>query len=226
MKHMDIEKNKNEEGEEKEKPKKESVERDLAKGGEHKIEKKEIEFLRSDAKPKSSIWPYFLGLAIGLALVLGTLWFISYRNKTEEAKKVSDSAETASTESNTNSESATANTNAATENSASSTTTPAQTETAPATIDKTKYTLQVQNGNGIKGDAAKVKALLEKDGWAVKSFGNAANFNYANTMVYYKRENVAVATAIADLLKANGRQTAMQESTTVKYTVLVIVGKK
>jgi hypothetical protein len=45
-------------------------------------------------------------------------------------------------------------------------------------------------------------------------------------MVYYKAANESVASAVADVLKTNDRQTAMQESTTVKYDVVVILGKK
>jgi len=170
----------------------------------------------------SGVWPYLLGLLLGLIVAVGAMWFISYRQKTTQKETATQTDETATTEalnenSNVNlNENTNVNENLNT-NSSSETTT---------TLNKKDYSLQVQNGNGISGDAAKVKGLLEKEGWVVKSIANANNFNYTNTMVYYKPDKEEAAKAVAEVLKNNDRQTAMHQSTTIKYDIVIITGKK
>lgn len=53
-------------------------------------------------------------------------------------------------------------------------------------VDLEKYTLVLQNGSGIKGEATKVKDLLVKAGFKVGTTGNASSFDYTSTIVKAK----------------------------------------
>lgn len=97
----------------------------------------------------------------------------------------------------------------------------------PPAFNKSKVTIQVLNGNGIRGDAYRIKVLLEKNGFRVATYGNAGSFNYQNTIVYYKEGQEEAGRAVEEILRQNGRQTKLEKSDTLKrYDVLVIVGKK
>ncbi len=50
-------------------------------------------------------------------------------------------------------------------------------------VDLTKYKIKVLNGSGIKGEAGKVKDLLEKAGFTVESTGNTKTYDYTKTII-------------------------------------------
>lgn len=106
-----------------------------------------------------------------------------------------------------------------------STTTPT-TPSAPAAINKSTIKLEVLNGNGINGSAAAVKASLEKLGFSVSKLTNARNFNYAESIIYYKTGKQAEAELVKDAL--TGRTVTIQNSDSVagSYDVVLVVGKK
>jgi len=56
----------------------------------------------------------------------------------------------------------------------------------PEKIDLSKYSITVLNGSGIKGEAAKVKDMLEEEGFSVVSVGNADASDYEKTILKAK----------------------------------------
>lgn len=53
----------------------------------------------------------------------------------------------------------------------------------PEKADLEAYEIEVQNGSGIAGEGAKIKATLEKAGFKVGEVGNADNSNYDETII-------------------------------------------
>lgn len=93
-------------------------------------------------------------------------------------------------------------------------------------VDLTKYKIKVLNGSGIKGEAGKVKDLLEKAGFTVESTGNTKTYDYTNTVIQTKE---AVDKAFIDQLEKDLSKTyKMDKSVILKDTeassVIVIVG--
>ena len=54
------------------------------------------------------------------------------------------------------------------------------------TETKKEMKIVLLNGCGVKGIAARLKAFLEKKGFPVASTGNADNFKYKKSIVYYR----------------------------------------
>ncbi|MCX6806695.1 MAG: LytR C-terminal domain-containing protein [Candidatus Berkelbacteria bacterium] len=171
-------------------------------------------------KKRGHLLPYLLGLILGIAIVFGVLQVQKNRIKKEEPQKVASTEEvTSETDSTTQTQP---------EQTVPEATTQAQTQsTATPTVDKSKIAIQVLNGNGVRGDAYRVRTVLQKDGWKVATYGNAASFKYQNTLVYYKADQEEVGKAVGETLKNAGFQTGLQVSETLKkYDILVIIGKK
>ncbi|MEK7550403.1 MAG: LytR C-terminal domain-containing protein [Patescibacteria group bacterium] len=53
-------------------------------------------------------------------------------------------------------------------------------------LDLTKFPISILNGSGIKGEASKAQAIIEKDGFKVSATGNASNYSYKETMIQIK----------------------------------------
>lgn len=56
----------------------------------------------------------------------------------------------------------------------------------PVAVDKSKYTIEVLNGSGVPGEAAKVKNALTAIGYTVSSTGNAATTDFTQTEISAK----------------------------------------
>lgn len=52
--------------------------------------------------------------------------------------------------------------------------------------EKKATTVKILNGSGIKGEAQKLKAALETEGYTISSSGNADNFDYTDTVLQAK----------------------------------------
>ncbi len=59
---------------------------------------------------------------------------------------------------------------------------------ASTTEDLTKYAVTILNGSGIKGEAGKVQALLEKAGFKVGTTGNASTYDFTKTVIQAKAD--------------------------------------
>jgi hypothetical protein len=102
----------------------------------------------------------------------------------------------------------------------SSTSTPSPT---PATTTKSNITLRVLNGTTTAGAASVAKSTLEKNGFTVRTVGNALHQNYLSTIIYYKTGNLAEAQLVQQGL--TGYSATLQESTELASPdqVLVVV---
>lgn len=63
------------------------------------------------------------------------------------------------------------------------------TQVIPTQVDLSSFSIQILNGSGIKGEAAKVKSLLEESGFKVSEVGNAETSEYKETIIQ-KKDNV------------------------------------
>lgn len=94
-------------------------------------------------------------------------------------------------------------------------------------IAKDSFKVRILNGNGIVGDAARVKTDLTGKGFSIGNVGNA-NLKYDKTQVYY----IAGKQKEAELVAQNlvGKQTEQKEAEQAlvgtNYQILVVVGKQ
>lgn len=107
--------------------------------------------------------------------------------------------------------------------------TPSPTKIASPTpsIKLSDLKINILNGSGKIGEAGKVKALLEKAGFKVSQTGNAANFNFTDTIVQIKSTISAdVINKIKDALKTSF---TVADGTTLdaksNFDIVVTVGK-
>ena len=107
---------------------------------------------------------------------------------------------------------------------ASATPTPTPTPT-PAALAKKDITLRVLNGTTTTGAAGAAKTILEKDGFTVRTTGNAKTQDYLTTVIYYQTGHEAEAKLVQTGLPTYS--TTLTESTLSNPDmVLVVIGKK
>jgi hypothetical protein len=99
------------------------------------------------------------------------------------------------------------------------------TVTPEASIDKSKITIDVLNGNGISGSAGTVKDQLTGAGFTVDKVANAYNFNYENTIIYFKTGKNAEAELIKTTLSNRQCETSNDDSVVGNYDIVIVVGK-
>jgi LCP family protein required for cell wall assembly len=85
-------------------------------------------------------------------------------------------------------------------------------------IQNNQYYITILNGNGISGLASEVGEELEKYGFNIKDISNADNFNYQETMIYYKPGNKNTAEGLKDVL---GGQLEQAEDIKVDFQVIL-----
>ncbi|HKC04271.1 MAG TPA: LytR C-terminal domain-containing protein [Patescibacteria group bacterium] len=95
-----------------------------------------------------------------------------------------------------------------------------------AKLDLTKYPINVQNGSGIPGTASSAKDLLIKAGFKVSSAGNAATYDYTDTIIEVKSDVPAdfiskLKTTLSGIYSLGTSKTLPDSS---KDEVVVIVG--
>lgn len=151
------------------------------------------------ASKKGSKWLWIL--AILLILGAGLVWFLVW--KETKPAKVSEISKIEVTPS------------------------PAATTTATpeAKINLAQFEIRVLNGSGIAGEAGRAKALLEGDGFKVKSTGNASAYDFTTTEVTYSQ---TVSTAwLAKLKTELAKKYVIKEPVVGKITgadVEIVVG--
>lgn len=156
---------------------------------------------------------------IAVVVAVASALYILYRDTGN--KKTNDSNAAQTTASTTPTETA----------AASSVASAAAVETAlqSATSSAFKYTdesIRIVNGNGINGEAAKIKKLLEDKGYKIASVANASR-NYDSTIVYYKSGQQALAEALKNEIK-DSYTAEIQESDSVvgSYDAIIALGAK
>jgi len=125
----------------------------------------EIEHENLDEHKKKRVWIVAI-IIIVLVLVGGALWYFR-ENVMKRAPTQDDTAPAPSLLKNTP--------------------TPAS-DSAKLEIDFSEYKVQVLNGSGIRGEAAKVKELLEAEEFLIEEIGNADKLTYEGTIIKAKKE--------------------------------------
>lgn len=57
----------------------------------------------------------------------------------------------------------------------------------PVAVNVSKYKIEILNGSGISGEAAKIKGLFEEEKFTVSSIGNADSLNNQQTVIQAKK---------------------------------------
>ncbi len=109
--------------------------------------------------------------------------------------------------------------------------TPAPTPTpspTPQAVEKATFAIQVLNGGGTPGAAAKIKSFLEEKGYKVGDVGNTDNYTYDKTEIHGKSAmQAALANLQADLNGTYAVGTVAADlSSDSSFDVQVIVGKE
>ena len=183
---------------------------------------------KSKTKKLNNKTKSFWLLVLLILLVLLLVSVAVYQNLDVIKRKILKTPETTTTTSSVKEVAATTDTalTSDTQESTQATTPTATTPTTtPVAITNNSFTIRVSNGNGIKGSADKVRDILSAAGFNVISVGNATNYNYATTIVYYKTGQETQANLVKSALSS--RIISTELSTTLSaYDVLVVVGSK
>lgn len=101
------------------------------------------------------------------------------------------------------------------------------TPSAKPVVKLDTLTVNVLNGSGIIGAAGKVKASLENAGFKVTGTGNAANYNFKNTVIQVKTGTSA---EVIDALKKSLSDYVVEEGDALaassKFDIVVTAGKQ
>lgn len=99
-------------------------------------------------------------------------------------------------------------------------------ETTAAAFKYSDESIRIVNGNGISGEAAKVKDLLEDKGYKIASVANASR-NYDESIIYYKTGQEELAKALKnDISSLYSAKTELSDSTVGSYDAIIALGAK
>lgn len=98
-------------------------------------------------------------------------------------------------------------------------------ETPATSIDKSKITIKILNGNGISGSAGAVKDQLVQAGFIVDKVANAYNFKYENSIVYFNTGMNVEAELIKTTLSDRQCEVVNDDSVVGNYDIVIVVGK-
>ena len=87
-------------------------------------------------------------------------------------------------------------------------------------IQNDQYYVTILNGNGISGLASEVGEELEKYGFNIDDISNADNFNYQETLIYYKSGNQDTAEGLREILGGK-----LEESEEIEVDFQIILGE-
>ncbi len=97
----------------------------------------------------------------------------------------------------------------------------------PEDVDLSEFKVKVLNGSGKIGEAGKVEKLLSDAGFAVKETGNAESFDFEETEISSRKNNVprSVVSKLKETLEKTYEVKIGEElAETSDYDILVIVG--
>lgn len=93
-------------------------------------------------------------------------------------------------------------------------------------LDRASLSIEIQNGSGVSGVAAKMSALLKGLGYVVSGTGNAENFDYTNVTIKVKStESKYVSLLKKDIAASYTVSVADASLASGSADALVIVGK-
>mgnify|MGYP006277398583 FL=1 len=88
-------------------------------------------------------------------------------------------------------------------------------------IQNDQYHITILNGNGVSGVASEAAEELKKYGFNINEVANADNFDYEETIIYYKDGNKKIANGLKDILGGS-----IEKSEELDTDFQVILGKK
>lgn len=88
-------------------------------------------------------------------------------------------------------------------------------------IQNDQYYITILNGNGVSGVASEAAEELKKYGFNINEVANADNFDYEETIIYYKDGNKKIANGLKDILGGS-----IEKSEELDTDFQVILGKK
>ncbi len=97
-----------------------------------------------------------------------------------------------------------------------------------ATPKVATYKIQILNGSGKAGEANKARALIEKEGFKVSSTGNAASFDFEETLIQAKKSVPADVIEMIETALSKSYATKIGEvlPTSSSYDIIITVGTK
>lgn len=90
-------------------------------------------------------------------------------------------------------------------------------------VEKPKYSIFIYNGSGVPKVARRVSDLLKIEDLPVSYSGNASNFDYKQTMIYYK-ENKDVAKKIKEILEVGKIKEGTRAVDYREPDIVIIIG--
>ena len=192
-----------------------------------------------DKSPKRSKFIIFFIISIVIIIAIFGGWrFLSSRTENTEAPNVTPTPTEYQLPTETPSESPTPEATKTAKPTALPTSKPSITPTSTAEptvnpvdkstgLDRSKLTVEVQNGSGVVGAAKKAADVLKALGYVISSTGNADNYDYSNVTVQVKSsKGNFLALLQKDLASSYTVGTASADLTaTSSADALVIVGK-
>lgn len=105
--------------------------------------------------------------------------------------------------------------------------TPQESATPSPSLDRSKLSVQIENGSGTSGVAGTASSFLKNLGYNVVSTGNADNFNFTGVTIQVKSSKSDFLTILKNDLKANYTISSATSdlSATSSADALVIIGK-
>ena len=98
-------------------------------------------------------------------------------------------------------------------------------EGLPSSISPESFTdrisVEVLNGAGVPGAAARITEALRDAGYDVKTFGNAPSFEYAETLVIDRSERSGAARSVADALGVDEVRSEPQPALYLDATIIL-----
>ena len=90
------------------------------------------------------------------------------------------------------------------------------------------YKIKVLNGSGIAGEAAKLKDLLEQEGFSVESIGNADKNDYEKTVIKTNKEvSPDVIKKLNEFLQKSYTVSEVEDlAGTEENNILIIIGRE
>lgn len=92
-------------------------------------------------------------------------------------------------------------------------------------VTKDSFSVNILNGNGVKGAANKVRSVLERNEFQIGQLGNAANFKFETTTIEYGEKYEESAMEIAALLVASGYEPITAENKQIEG-ITITIGRK
>jgi|GEM_PF-6215351 len=168
-------------------------------------------------------WVWWILLIIGAA-GLGFLAFSLTRSQIDNWLSINPSPSATVVASTSPSATASTSPSSTPATSPTPTATPTATPTSTGVV-KSSITMRILNGTTTGGAAGSMKTQLEKDGFTIRTIGNANNQNYTTTTIYYQSGKQADAQLVADALAP--LPTTLEESSLANPDmVLIVVGSK